>query len=457
MRIFWSVVIATILMCCTTGKNKPVVQRLDTDTLRVGMLYSPTTFFMFRGDTMGYEYERVANYAIESKTPIKYIIAQSTQSLVDLLEADSIDLIASEIPITHEYKQRVLHCGTENITHQVLVQHKDSTKIETVTQLVGKKIYVEKGSKYEARLRNLDSEIGGGIKIITISEDTLITEDLISQVADGEIPLTVVDSDIAKLNKTYYPNLDISVEISFSQRSSWAVKKDNTHLANRITKWSNLTESKYEDKIALKRYFELSKNEYSEFFINTKSILSKRKGIISNFDNLFKENALRIGWDWRRLAAIGWVESKFNKNVVSWSGSIGVMQLMPRTGKKYGLSPADLKDEEKCISAAASYLAELDNIFSKNISDEKERIKFVLAAYNAGYGHILDAIALAKKYHKDPTIWDGNVAEALLWKSKPEFFNDKVCKNGYFRGKITIAYVKNVTHYYNYYTSKIKN
>lgn len=96
-----------------------------------------------------------------------------------------------------------------------------SELITDVTQLVGKEVYVEEGSKYHARLNNLNTELGGGIIIKPIDRDTLITEDLIAMVSKGEIPLTVVDSDIARLNRTYYRDLDITLQISFPQRSSW--------------------------------------------------------------------------------------------------------------------------------------------------------------------------------------------------------------------------------------------
>lgn len=86
---------------------------------------------------------------------------------------------------------------------------------------MGRDVYVERDSKYEARLRNLNDEIGGGINIHTVDRDTLIAEDLIAMVSNGEIPLTIVDSDIARINKTYYNDLDITMQVSFPQRSQW--------------------------------------------------------------------------------------------------------------------------------------------------------------------------------------------------------------------------------------------
>ena len=193
------------------------------DTLRVGTLYSPTSYFMFRDTEMGYDYDLVSRLAADKGMVLKLEIAPSLGAVIEMLDSGKIDLIAYEVPVTAQYRGHVLPCGVENITHQVLVQPKKSTdeKITDVTQLVGKEVYVEENSKYHQRLMNLDNELGGGIVIKPIDRDTLIAEDLIAMVSDGEIPLTVVDSDIARINKTYYPDIDVSTEISFPQRAAW--------------------------------------------------------------------------------------------------------------------------------------------------------------------------------------------------------------------------------------------
>lgn len=88
------------------------------------------------------------------------------------------------------------------------------------------------------------------------------------------------------------------------------------------------------------------------------------------------------------------------------------------------------------------------------ITDPVEKIKFTLAAYNAGIGHIYDAQRLAEKYGKDPYVWDDNVAEYIRMKNDPEYYNDPVCKHGYLRGSETFNYVREVMERYNYYLHK---
>lgn len=143
----------------------------------------------------------------------------------------------------------------------MLVQPKrgEEELITDVTGLVGKDVYVEAESKYEARMNNLNQELGGGIRIHPVNRDTMITEDLIAMVSEGKIPLTVVDSDIAHINKTYYNDLDINTQLSFEQRSGWAVAPDHKWLGDSIDAWLNTDKPCSEQARLLKRYFELSK------------------------------------------------------------------------------------------------------------------------------------------------------------------------------------------------------
>jgi membrane-bound lytic murein transglycosylase F len=392
---------------------------------------------------MGYDYDLVTAFGKDKGIVIDLVVAPNLSELINMLDSGTIDLAAYEIPITAEYKNRVIACGTENITHQVLVQPKGGKLITDVTQLVGKEIYVEKDSKYQHRLINLNNEIGGGINIHTVDRDTLITEDLIDMVSSGEIPLTVVDSDIARLNKTYYSTLDISLEISFPQRASWGVSPANPWLADSIDSWFKSSEPNKRQAQLLKRYFEMSKDNYTVYSIDLS------RGKISPYDDLFKKYAKTIGWDWRLIAAQGFAESHFDTTVVSWAGARGIMQIMPQTAEAYGLSMDHITDPEANISTAVKIIGDLEKSLKRYISDPIERRKFILAAYNSGIAHVYDAIALAEKHGKDPEKWDNNVAEAILMKANPEYYNDPVCRFGYFRGKQTTSYVEKVLAFYD--------
>lgn len=431
--------------CKSAPEQKEEIHRFP-DTLFVGTLYSPTSYFIYKNDTLGFEYERVKEFAKAKKVNVKFRVAPNMESMLNMLKAGEVDLLAYEIPETSEFKDSILHCGFSNVTYQVLVQPKSDSLLHDVTELVGRDVYVEKNSKYESRLRNLNDEVGGGINIHCYSKDTLITEDLIEMVSDGEIPLTIVDSDIARLNKTYYEDIDISMQVSFPQRSSWAVREENSWLADTINAWVSTGFARTRSKELLKRYFELSK-ESPEFMYKLKP------GDLSPYDSIFKVYSKEIDWDWRLLVAIAKTESSFNPTVVSWAGARGVMQLMPSTAAHYGVSEDEIEEPVANIRAAVMNLKDLINLFKDSAADEDELIRFVLAGYNAGAGHILDAIALAEKHGMESGVWYGNVEDAVMWKSRPGYYNDPVCRYGYFRGSETVNYVTTVEGYYLDYVS----
>ena len=179
-------------------------------------------------------------------------------------------------------------------------------------------------------------------------------------------------------------------------------------------------------------------------------------GIICAFDQELIKGADMIGWDWRLLAAQCYQESGFDPEAESWVGAKGLMQLMPRTARAMGIPEGKEQNAEESVKAATKYLSQLGRSFSK-ITDPNEKMKFVLASYNAGIGHIFDAMALAEKYGKNKYVWDDNVETFILLKSNEEYFNDPVCKNGYFRGRETYNFVKDILGRAEMYKQKIKD
>jgi len=444
------------------------------DTLVVGTIYSPASFFILKGDTLGYDYERICAFALDNGIAIKFHVANSMKELISLVENNKVHLAAYEIPMTAEYKEHVIHCGEQNITNQVLVQRATSDTLTNVTQLIGKEVYVIRGSNYEARLKNLDNELGGGIKIHAIDNDSLISEDLIDMVASGRIPYTVVDNDIAQINKTYNDNISISLNIGFQQRASWATGKDRQWLANAINTWASKNSTITNAHAIKQRYFEMNKHHLDSMKVMNDSvsniieqsksqtgeidyskIYKRSDGDISGYDRLFKKYAVTAGVEWTVLAAIAYVESDFNPNAVSWAGAVGLMQIMPGTARHYGFTEADLRDPEKSVYIASLIISKTDKFLQSYINNRAERLRFNLGAYNAGIGHVVDAMKLAKKYNKNPQIWYSNVEAAVLWKTHPEFYNDPVCSYGYCRGTETINYVRQVENAYRVFRNHI--
>lgn len=420
----------------------------DSGELVALTLYSSTSYFLYRGEPMGFQYELCEQFAQSLGLRLRIEVANNPAELVQKLFRKEGDIIAYNLAVTNEWKDSVLYCGEEMITHQVIVQRNGKGVLKDVTELIGKEIYVKPG-KHLDRLVHLDKELGGGILIHEIPEDSITTEDLIAKVAQGEINYTICDNDIARLNRTYYPSLNINLQISFVQRSSWAVRKDEPLLAQAANEWYKANVKSRAYQASTKRYFEISKR------VAHGSILSIKDGKISHYDKLFRKYAKEINWDWKLLASLAYTESNFDTAAVSWAGAKGLMQLMPRTAHAMGLPASKELNPEENIKAAVKYIAAMEKSFAF-IKDSTERSSFILAAYNAGIGHVKDAMALAEKYGADPTLWKDNVEKYILLKSHEEYFNDPVCKNGYFRGTETYNFVREIKERHKIYQQKIK-
>lgn len=427
-----------------------LTQIRDSGELVVLTLYSSTTYFNYRGQEMGFQYELTQQFAQYLGVKLRVEVGRNIRELENKLLTGEGDLIAYPLTVTKARKDSLLFCGEEVITHQVLVQRNGSGRnkpLTDVTQLIGKEVFVKPG-KHHDRLVNLDKELGGGIIIHVVKSDNITVEDLIAQVAQRKISYTVADYDIARLNATYYPNLNSGLSVSFDQRASWAVRKDCPLLAAAADEWHKTNETSSAYTASMKRYFEQSKA------MPHTPILSLRDGKISHYDPLFRRYATEIDWDWRLLASLAYTESNFDTAVVSWAGARGLMQLMPATSRAMGITPGREHNAEESIRGAVKYIAATQRSF-RHIPLE-ERTYFVLAAYNSGIGHVQDAMALAEKYGKNPLVWHNNVESFILLKANEQYYNDPVCRNGYFRGRETYNFVRDITQRYELYREKIK-
>ena len=406
---------------------------------------------------MGYEYELLDIYAKYLGVELEVKIVKDMDNIFDDLNSGKGDVIAANLTITQQRLEEVDFTFPHMLARQVLIQkmpdnwreipiHKTEEKlVRNPVDLSGKEVYVRKNTSFYTRLLSLEDEIGEDIFIREVSGD-VDTEQLIEDVAMGKISYTIADENIAYLNKAYYPNIDIKTAISFPQKIAWAVRKNSPVLLDSMNVWIKKARKTSDYATIFNKYFRSSKAQSKRVKSDFSTINGDK---ISKYDDLLKSESNLLDWDWRLLAAQVYQESKFDPEAKSWSGAYGLMQLLPETAENFGFE--DYESPELNVKIGILFLMRLNQYWSDKIIDDKERIKFVLASYNAGLGHVIDARRLAEKYGRDTNLWEDNVADYLLLKAQKKYYTDSVVRHGYCRGKEPYLYVKNILARYNHY------
>lgn len=413
---------------------------------------SSTSYFVYRGEKMGYEYEILREFAKELGLELEIKTVANLDNLIPMLENGEGDIISCNYTVTRERTKLIDFSIPYIQTPQVLVQKKpdgwEKMKSEDVERLLirepvdlGKKhINVWENSSYYQRLIHLQEEIGDSIYIEPVN-GLIGTEELIEQVSQGIIDYTITEENIAKVNARFYENLDISTVISVKQNIAFGLRKESTLLKAKLDKWLEGFLNSKTYKYIYRKYYETGVSGMNP----NDTYSSVGKGKVSPYDDLFKAAGKKYNTDWQLLAAIAFQESKFNPYIEGFGGAYGMMQFMPNTGPKYGVYP-DSPPEVQINGGMKKISNDIKSWSS--IPDPEQRIKFALATYNAGRGHIEDAQRLAVKYGLDGNVWDGNVEKMLLNLSKQEYYRDEVVKNGSMKGTTTYNYVRKVYQRY---------
>ncbi len=224
------------------------------------------SYFIYKGRSMGYEYELLQRLAAELKVELKIKVISGIEDAIDKLNRGEGDLIAFPLTITKERREYVSFTDAFFTTQQVLVQKKpanwrlqppdlvEKKMIRNPAALIGKEIYVIKESSFKQRLKNLSQETGGEI-IIHEDSANAETESLIRKVATGEILFTVSDQMIAQVNELYYPNIDINTVLSLPQEIAWAMRANSPELVSAANQWLSKMKKQGIFQVIHERYF----------------------------------------------------------------------------------------------------------------------------------------------------------------------------------------------------------
>jgi membrane-bound lytic murein transglycosylase F len=461
------------------SKNVPMVEPIRRDMAEIrerGQLivlapYNSTTYFLYRGEPLGYEYELLDAFARENNLELKMVVVTDPKSILPLLNSGEGDIAAGRLIPTPENQAYVSFTRALYRTEPALVQQEAAPEaaspvaqqalapgpadplpevdiqarlVTHPAQLAGKTVNLPEQSPYRNTLIELSDEISGDVYVVETAG--LIQDEALAQkVARGEVEFTVMQSNLAEIKEAEFKNLKVRPVLGRSHSVAWGVRQNSPELLNQLNNW-----------IAEKKNGSLFDRLYKKYFIDRRGhlervaseYLTSTTGKLCQYDELLKQHAASLNWDWRLLAAQTFQESRFKPDARSWAGAGGLLQLMPATAREFGVRNAF--DPEDNVQGAVRFLKWLQEYWEDRVPDEGERLKFILASYNAGAGHVEDARRLTAKYGGDPQVWN-DVSYWLLQLSVQQYSTDPVVKFGFCRGMEPVNYVAHILKRFDHY------
>ncbi len=424
--------------------EKPsTLERVKEDgVLRVITRNSPATYFQDRNGETGFEYELVKRFADDLGVKLQIETADNLDQLFDQLGKPSGPVLAAAGLVSSERRTtqaKFSHPYLE-VTPQVIYRNGRS-RPTNAQGLVGKKIMVLKGSSHADQLAELKKQNPG---LEYAESDAVEVVDLLRMVDEGQIDLTLVDSNELAMNQVYFPNVRVAFDLGDSRDQRWAVAAgDDNSLLNEV--------NEFLDKAQKNGTLQRLKDRYYGHvdvlgYVGAYTFAQHLQQRLPKYEKHFKSYAKVEQVDWRLLAAIGYQESMWQPEVTSKTGVRGLMMLTQRTAQAMGVS--NRLDPKQSIQGGAKYFMKIKEELDDSIK-EPDRTWFALAAYNVGSGHLEDARTLAKREKLDPNKWL-DVKKMLPRLSQKQWYSKT--KYGYARGGEPVHFVANIRRYYDILT-----
>jgi peptidoglycan lytic transglycosylase F len=391
--------------------------------------------YTYREQPMGFEYDLAKAFSRYLGVKLK-VLTPPWEKLIEELKKGKGDFIAASMTITPSRQEEVEFSDGYLRIQQKAIIHKDHPRIEKLEDLKGKTIHARRGTTYAERLAELkDDGLGINIKLY----EDLPTEELIMMVAQKEIGVTVADSNIALLNRRYYPDVVISLPIEEPQSLGWAVNKGEKSLQKKINEFfKKIKKDGTFERIYEKYYANVEIFDY----LDLKKYHKRLNTRLPKYEKTIKKAAQKYGFDWRLIAAMIYQESHFNPDAISFTGVEGIMQLTRDTARDMGIK--DRNDPEQSIMGGVKYLDILYEKYTEAM--DPDRLLIALASYNVGRGHILDAQGIVKGRNLNPNSWAA-LEDILPLLRYSKYY--KKTKYGYCRGTEPVRYITRILTYYD--------
>ncbi|SHE86928.1 amino acid ABC transporter substrate-binding protein, PAAT family [Microbulbifer donghaiensis] len=401
----------------------------------------PTTYFLWKGVLMGFDYDLAKAFADKHNLQLQVIVVPYDENLIDWLKAGRGDFAGASTTIIEGRKEQGISFTASYLeSPERVVSNKNRPPIDKIQDLTGRTLTLRAFSSFIPTANTIrDSGIDVEIKI---APPGMSLSQIFNMIAEGLLDATIADSGSATIEASLQPNLDAGTLLGDPKPQGWMVVTKNWHLLQNLSKFIEEFRKTEQYQRKYQVYFEPDKR-----FTQRVSARVIPGQDLSPFDELIKDSSLNYDFDWRLVVAQMWQESNFDPKAVSPVGAQGLMQLMPATAEEMGFPPP-VFEPDRNIQAGVKYLNWVRDRFDPTLPT-LNKLWFTLAAYNAGYGHLLDAQRLAEELGLDPNVWFGNVEVAMLKLAEPQYFNK--ARYGYVRGSEPVQYVRKISNLYKAY------
>jgi len=408
--------------------------------LRVITRNSPETYFLWRGELLGFEYELMRRFASLHNVKLEMVVADSYDEMLTMLKEGRGDMIAAGLSRTQnrlvKIKQQKMQSSIRyNRVSELLVAHKESPTINNLADLKGRIITLRRTSSFWQTAEQLAKEY----KVTLVAADELLaTEILISQVADKTIDLTIADSNLVAIEKNFRDEIIAPLKLKDNVPYAYVTRNNNPQLLNSLNEFIR--------QHYRKTFYNVVKNKYFKNSRNQNKLRESRLQVgsdLSPYDDIIKDSVTEYNFDWRLIVSQMYQESRFDPLAYNSTGAKGLMQMLPRTAKELGVT--NLTEPEQAISSGIRYLNWTRDRFSKDFPVQ-EQIFFSLASYNAGFGHVKDAQRLARQLGLRDDKWFNHVEKAMLLLQQKEYYTK--ARFGYVRGTEPVNYVRDIHQRY---------
>lgn len=443
--IFLTLIIVTsggVLFCVLMhhqgiGSTLNTVEKIRKNgKLRLITSKAVNTYYIYNNKPTGFEYDLALAFAEFMNVELD-IITPGWSSMFAYLKQGKGDFIAAGLSITAPRLEYLDFSIPYMTVQQRIIHHRLIFNPKDINDLEFKLFHIRRGTSYHDRLAEIKAL---GVDLEYVLHNNIPTEELIGMVHDREITFTIADSNIALLSRRFFPDIRIGIPIQERESLAWAVRKNDGEMLKQVNKFFLYATNTGILKRITARYYGNIDNfdpyDLKKFHERIETRLPKYKNVI-------KEESAKHGFDWRLIAAVVYQESHFEPDAKSVTNVRGLMQVTKITAKEMGIK--NRRDPHQSIRAGIKYLSLMYKRFDY-IKDKSQRMLFALASYNVGYGHVKDAMSLAKENGYDPTTWKGLKATLPLL-AKAKYYNQT--KYGYARGWEPVRYVERIQTYFD--------